>query len=196
MRKALLSVFAVMLAAGVLSGCDNEMRNQAKYQPLEKSDFFENGMASRPLVEGTVARGHLKEDDHLYTGKVDGKHVTTFPFEINEEVLKRGQQRYNIYCAVCHDGLGYGQGMVVRRGFKQPTSFHDQRLIDAPHGYYFDVITNGFGVMNDYATQIKAYDRWAIISYIRALQLSQNAQLADAPAEEAEKLLSLKEEQH
>jgi len=192
-RQTYYIPFLFVLIILELTGCDNEMRNQEKYKPLAESHFFADKMASRPLVEGTVARGALKEDDHLYTGKVDGKHTETFPFEVDETVLKRGQQRYDIYCAVCHDRLGYGNGMVVQRGFKQPPSFHDARLVAAAPGYYFDVITHGFGDMNNYAGQIKAYDRWAIIAYIRALQLSQNATLADADPVEAEKLLAHKE---
>jgi hypothetical protein len=188
MRKiAFISLVLVQMA--FLSACDNSMRDQAKYQPLEKSDFFADGQASRHLVEGTIPRGGLEIDEHLYTGKVDGKHVDNFPFEITDEILKRGQERYNIYCAVCHDQLGYGNGMVVQRGFTQPKSFHEQRLIDSPEGYFFDVITNGFGKMNGYDYQVKPHDRWAIVAYIRTLQQSQNVDLKDAPKEEQQKLM-------
>lgn len=196
MKTFKTGILLALLIVSVFSGCDNEMRNQSKYKPLRESDFFADGMTSRPLVEGTVARGALRSDELLYTGKTEGKHSAVFPFEIDEKVLKRGQQRYNIYCAVCHDPLGYGRGMVVQRGFKQPASFHTDRLRDAAPGYYFDVMTNGFGVMNSYAAQVKAYDRWAIAAYIRALQLSQHAALSDVPAEEVEKLAAAKEEKH
>lgn len=195
MRLLNASILGALLILTVFTGCDNEMRNQSKYKPLRESDFFADGMTSRPLVEGTVARGALRSDELLYTGKTDGKHSAVFPFEIDEEVLKRGQQRYDIYCSVCHDKLGNGRGMVVQRGFKQPSSFHIDRLRDAPPGYFFDVMTNGFGTMNSYAAQVKAYDRWAIAAYIRALQLSQHAELSDVPADEAVKLAA-KEETH
>jgi len=176
------------LTALCLAGCDNNMRHQARYDPLEASPFFKDGRSARPLVEGTVARGDLREDEHLETGKIAGAHAVEFPFPVDESVLRRGQERYQIYCSVCHDGLGYGRGMVVRRGFKQPPSFHEERLKQAPAGYFFDVITHGFGAMYDYAAQINVHDRWAIIAYIRALQLSQNALIADIPLQEREKL--------
>jgi len=171
---------AALLATG---GCElrQAMYNQPKLSPLQSSEFFENGMASRPVIEGTVARGQLQDDPHLYEGKVDGTMVDSFPFEVTVEVMKRGQQRFNIYCAPCHDQAGTGNGMIVQRGFKRPPSFHDQRLVDAPEGYYYHVIKNGFGVMSDYAAQIPVKDRWAIIAYIRALQYGQRASLDDVP---------------
>ena len=169
------------------------MRDQERYDPLQASTFFKDGRASRPLVEGTVARGDLREDTLLYTGKQDGKPSEVFPFPVDEKVLSRGQERYNIYCSVCHDALGYGRGMVVRRGFKQPPSFHDDRLKQAVPGYFFEVITNGFGAMYDYAAQIPAEDRWAIIGYIRALQLSQDADVKDLPEDARQKLAAKKQ---
>jgi len=170
----------IMLSA---AGCElrQAMYDQPKLRPLQASEFFENGMASRPLIEGTVARGLLNDDPHLFEGRVDGAFVDTFPFEITTEVLNRGQQRYNIFCSPCHDQAGTANGMIVRRGMKQPTSFHDQRLVDSPDGYFYTVITSGFGVMSDYSAQIPVNDRWAIVAYIRALQYSQRASLDDVP---------------
>lgn len=183
-------LFAIVICVGILTvGCDN-MRNDNRYKPLEKSDFFEDGSSSRPLVKGTVPRGHLEADDHLYRGKVDGKHVETFPFPITEDIMKRGQERYNIYCAVCHDGEGTGNGMVVQRGFKKPLPFHEERLQKAPVGYFFDVMTNGFGTMSSYKGEIKPEDRWAIAAYIRALQDRKNVSVKELSKEEAHKLAS------
>ena len=149
------------------------MHNQPKYRPLRPSPLFENGSSARPLIEGTVARGTLNADEALFTGKLDGAPVKEMPFAIAEADLNRGQERYNIYCTPCHDGTGNGRGMVVQRGYRQPPSFHIERLKTADAGYLFDVITNGFGAMPDYKAQIDARDRWRIIAYVRALQLSQ-----------------------
>ena len=163
-------------------GCyRDDMRNQPKYKALEESTFFADGRAARPIVEGTVARGQLRIDDHLYAGKVNGELADTFPMAITAEFLARGQERYNIYCSLCHDRVGNGNGMIVQRGFKRPSSFHIDRLREVPVGHFFDVITNGFGVMYDYAARVKPRDRWAIVAYIRALQLSQHASVADLP---------------
>ena len=170
------------------SGCHRDMRDQPRSDPLEASDFFSDGVASRTPVAGTVARGQLKADSHFETGMVNGKLVTTFPAPVTEEMLARGRERFGIYCMPCHGQLGDGQGMVVRRGFKQPSSFHVDRLRAAPPGYFFDVMTNGFGVMSSYASQVPPADRWAIAAYIRALQRSQYATLADVPAAERERL--------
>jgi hypothetical protein len=159
------------------------MYDQPRYEPLEQSTFFADGRSARPLEPNTVARGQLRTDEHLTTGKTGGAHAETFPFLISRETLMRGQERYNIFCSPCHDRVGRGQGMVVHRGFARPASFHGERLRQAPAGYFFDAITNGFGVMPSYASQITVEDRWAIVAYIRALQLSQRATLADVPAE-------------
>jgi mono/diheme cytochrome c family protein len=177
---------AVLLGAG--AGCRQDMHDQPKYKPLRASAFFEDGRSARPLPEDTVARGQLRDDEHLYMGKSGGALATTFPFAVTSEVLERGHDRFDIYCSPCHDRLGTGKGMVVRRGYRVPPSFHMERLRDAPPGHFFDVITNGFGVMPDYAAQVAARDRWAITAYIRALQLSQHAALADVPAEEQARL--------
>jgi mono/diheme cytochrome c family protein len=165
------------------------MHDQPKYQPLEASTFFEDGRASRPRVPGTVARGRRDDDVLLVTGKADGKLTEVFPAPVTRAELERGQQRFDVYCSPCHDRVGTGQGMIVMRGYKQPVSFHDDRLRGMPAGYFFDVITNGFGVMPSYAAQVPVADRWAIAAYIRALQLSQRATLAEVPAAERTALL-------
>jgi mono/diheme cytochrome c family protein len=164
------------------------MHDQPKYIPLRASTFFADQRSARPVVSGTVARGQLREDALLYTGKVDGVDATVFPFPVDEAVLRRGQERFNIYCSPCHARTGEGDGMIVRRGYRRPPSYHDERLRTAPIGHFFDVITNGFGAMPDYASQIAAEDRWAVSAYIRALQLSAHATIADVPAGERERL--------
>jgi mono/diheme cytochrome c family protein len=170
------------------AGCRQDMHDQPRYEPLEASRFFPDGQASRPLVDGTVAREQLNDDEHLYTGKVNGQPATTFPFEIGHENLDRGQQRYDVFCAPCHDRVGNGTGMIVRRGYRQPQSFHTDRLRQAPPGHFFDVITNGFGAMPDYRAQLRPEERWEVVAYIRALQLSQQPQVqAPAGAEKVEK---------
>ncbi len=176
------------LGAGVLlvlalggSACRQDMHDQPRYKPLAGSPFFEDGRASRPLVEGTVPRGYAKMDEHLYTGKSNGRLAETFPFPITRPILERGRERYDIFCAPCHGRDGYGEGMIIQRGFRQPPSLHTDRLRQAPVGHFFEVITNGFGTMYGYASRIRPEDRWAIIAYIRALQLSQNAALQDVP---------------
>ena len=181
---ACLQCGLVLLLLCATAGCRQDMHDQPKYESLEASTFFPDGRASRPLVPGTVARGQLREDTHLYEGKVSGKPAETFPFPIDLKTLERGQQRYNIYCSPCHDRVGNGNGMVVRRGFRPPPSYHIERLRKVPPGYLYDVITNGFGAMQDYAAQIPVRDRWAIVAYVRALQLSQNATLNDVPESE------------
>ena len=157
------------------------MHNQSKYRPLRAAEFFRDGSSARPLVDGTVARGTLQEDEAFFTGKVSGALVTELPFAIDDKVLARGQERYNIFCTPCHDATGSGQGMVVQRGFRAPTTFHIDRLRQAPAGHFFDVITNGLGAMPDYRAQIAPRDRWAIVAYVRALQLSQRAARTDVP---------------
>jgi mono/diheme cytochrome c family protein len=180
-------VVALILLA--TAACRQDMHDQPKYIPLRPSSFFDDGRSARPIPEGTVARGHLNADPAFYTGKgPDGKYVDRFPFPITKQVLLRGQDRYNIYCTPCHDRLGTGNGVVARRGFRHPPSYHIDRLRQAPNGYIFDVITNGFGAMQDYAAQLAPADRWAVIAYERALQLSQNATLNDVPVAERAKL--------
>jgi mono/diheme cytochrome c family protein len=172
------------------------MHDNPRLEPLEASRSFADQSASRMLVEGTVPRGHLKDDDLLYTGVLDGMPATEFPFAITRKELDRGENRYNVYCAPCHSQTGDGLGMVVQRGYRQPPSFHIDRLRDVPPGYVFDVITNGFGVMPDYRTQITAEDRWAIVAYVKALQLSQHATEADVPESERGKLHAAPSSQH
>ena len=159
------------------------MHDQPKYIPLRESAFFGDQRSARPFVPGTVARGQLREDTLLYTGKMNGVDATVFPFPVDERVIARGRERFNVYCSPCHGQTGQGDGMIVRRGFRRPPTFHQDRLRDAPVGHVFDVITNGFGAMPDYAAQIKVEDRWAIISYLRALQLSEHATVNDVPAD-------------
>ena len=180
---------AVLLLLVAAVGCRQDMHDQPKYIPLRPSSFFGDGRSERQLPAGTVARGHLEDDAAFYTGKgPDGKFLDTFPFAVTKDVVLRGQQRFNIYCTPCHDRNGTGLGMVVRRGFRHPPSYHIDRLRQVPNGYIFDVITNGFGAMPTYAMQIQPADRWAIVSYIRALQLSQMASINDVPAEDRAKL--------
>ncbi len=165
------------------------MHDQPKYIPLRSSEFFGDGRSARAPVEGTVARGHLRDDEHLYTGKVNGVLAATMPFPVTRALLERGQERYNIYCAPCHSRVGDGSGAIVKRGYRRPESFHAERLRQAPVGHYFDATTRGFGAMPDFASQISPQDRWAIAAYIRALQLSQHATLDDVPEEERSKLI-------
>jgi mono/diheme cytochrome c family protein len=169
------------------AACRQDMHDQPKYIPLRQSAFFSDDRSARPFVAGTVARGQLHEDTLLYTGKVNGADATMFPFRIDGKVMARGQERFNIYCSPCHGRTGLGDGMVVRRGFRRPPSLLDE-LRDAPVGHFFDVMTNGFGAMSDYAAQVTPEDRWAIAAYIRALQLSTNARISDVPPAEQGKL--------
>jgi hypothetical protein len=164
------------------------MHDQPKYIPLRESTFFTDVRSARPLLEGTVARGHLDDDSLLHTGKIGNADATIFPFQVDERVLRRGRERFEIYCSPCHGRTGQGDGMIVRRGYRHPPSFHIDRLREAPPGHFFDVVTNGFGAMPDYAAQIAAADRWAVIAYIRALQLSEHAGIGDVPAAERSRL--------
>ena len=172
-------------AALAAVGCRQDMHDQPKYIPLRESTFFADARSARPLVAGTVARGQLHDDALLYTGKVERRRRDgVSDSRSTQQVMARGQERFNIYCSPCHGRTGDGDGMVVRRGYRRPPSYHDDRLRNAPVGHFFDVITNGFGAMPDYAAQIKVDDRWAIVAYMRALQLSEHATLADVPAGE------------
>lgn len=172
----------VPLTLLVLVGCRQDMHDQPRFKPLAKSDFYTDQRSSRPQVEGTVARGQLHEDTYFYTGKIGNNPGDYMPFAVTAADLARGRERFNIYCAPCHSRAGDGTGMIVQRGFKAPPSFHIERLRKVPLGYFFDVMTNGFGAMPDYSSQISPKDRWEIVAYIRALQLSQNASMADVPA--------------
>lgn len=170
-------------ALGALAaGCHTDMWQQPKIAPLDESQFYADGQTARPLVAGTVARGHLRLDDALYTGRVNGKYVDEIPMKVTKELILRGQDRFNIYCTPCHGRLGDGNGMIAKRGFalkRQPASYHTDRLRKMPVGHFFDVITNGYGTMFSYASRVEPEDRWAIVAYIRTLQLSQHASAAD-----------------
>jgi len=178
------SQLLAVLSLALVPACRQDMHDQPKLQALERSTFFDDERTMRPALEGTVARGHLDEDEHLYAGTVAGQPAETFPFEITRSVLDRGAERYRIYCTPCHAAAGNGEGMVVQRGMKHPPSFHIQRLREAPPGYFFDVMTRGFGAMYDVSDRVSPEDRWAITAYIRALQLSQSATLEDVPQSE------------
>ena len=180
LRRVLACLVLIILAT---AGCRIDMHVQPRQNPLSKSDFFADGRSARPRVEGTVARGEFDAGDYFRTGKVGPNPGDYMPFPVTKEVLERGRERYNIYCAPCHSRVGDGKGFVPSRGFsRMPPSYHIPRLQKAPLGYFFDVMTNGFGIMPDYASQIPPDDRWKIVAYIRALQLSQNATQADVPA--------------
>jgi mono/diheme cytochrome c family protein len=174
---------AVAAACLALAGCRQDMHDAPSYDPLQATDFFANGAASRPLVPNTVARGQLRADEFLFTGKINGQVANEFPMPVTRQVLDRGQERFNVYCSPCHGRTGEGNGMVVQRGFRQPPSYHEERLRNAPVGYFFDVMTNGFGAMQDYSAQVTVPDRWAIAAYIRVLQLSRSATVNDVPAD-------------
>lgn len=170
MKNKALFLTAVTLSALVLSGCDN-MREGNRFKPYEETPFFEDGSVARQPIEGTVPQGFLRADKHLYEGKTPaGEFAAEFPFPITEAVLARGKDRFNIYCMVCHGVTGAGDGMVVRRGFKVPTAYQDERLKNMPVGYFYNVMTEGFGVMSSYKAELTPEDRWAVAAYIRALQ--------------------------
>jgi mono/diheme cytochrome c family protein len=178
LAAAFLAVAAVMLT----TACRLDMHVQPRQNPLSYSDFYADHRSARPPVEGTVARGQLNADTYFYTGKIGNNPGDEMPFPVTKAVLERGRERYDIYCAPCHSRVGDGNGLVPSRGFaRKPPSFHIPRLEKAPLGYFYDVMTNGFGIMPDYAAQITPEDRWNIVAYIRALQLSQNATSADVP---------------
>jgi hypothetical protein len=169
------------LALLSLAACRRDMQDQPKYKDLRGSAFFDDRRSARPKVPDTVARGFLHADEIYQTGKRNGKNVAELPMPLTREILNRGRERYDIFCSPCHGLTGDGLGMVIQRGFRQPPSFHIDRLREAPVGYLFEVETAGFGSMSDYAGQIPAADRWAIAAYVRALQLSQRTTLADVP---------------
>lgn len=202
LNRKLLWIFTISILLSAV-GCRYDMQDQPRYKPYKQSDFFSDNKAMRDLPEGTVARGMLREDKVFYTGKklnVDPNAaaniettvgptgntlVSSFPNDIEkmpvpltEELLARGEQRYKVFCIICHGPVGNGDGMIVRRGFQQPPTYNDDRLRNAPDGHFFEVMTNGWGKMNSYASQITPADRWAIVAYIRALQISQNPNAA------------------
>ena len=177
----LLVASTVLLA---VSGCRQDMHNQPKYVPYRSSEFFQDGLSERQQLVNTVARGELREDAYLYTGKVGTKEGDRFPFPITQAVMERGRERYDIYCSPCHSRVGDGNGMIVKRGYRQAANFHDQKYATQTVGHYYDVISHGSGAMPDYAAQIEPADRWAIVAYIRALQYAQNGTMADVPADQ------------
>ena len=188
LSKRALRLTSVAATLFMIAGCEHlhqDMGNQPKNKPLSPSDFFADGRSVRTPVENTVSRSSLDNDQLIVT-----KESTMFPVPINEALLERGQERYRIFCSPCHGIQGDGNGMIVMRGMKRPPTYHQDRLRQAPNGYFYDVITNGFGQMYNYAAQVPPTDRWAIVAYVRALQLSRNARVADLPAEVREKLNS------
>lgn len=215
MKHSAFTLLSLLLAAG----CDRlDMYDQPRYEALEASSFFADGRSARPQVAGTIARGALREDEPFYTGQEGGQLVhqipaaayraiydgsprrfgptynETAPAELRKALLKRGRERFDIYCSVCHGRAGDGDGMIVRRGFRRPPSYHTDRLRQAPAGHFYDVVTSGFGAMPSYASRIDAADRWAIVAYIRALQLSQHAQWDDVPVEQRDNVLPVEGE--
>jgi mono/diheme cytochrome c family protein len=177
------------MAAGA-AGCRQDMHDAPRYDPYEASTALPKGSSAQPLVTGTVPRGFLRADEAMFTAKSNGQPIDAFPMALTAADLDRGENRFNVYCAPCHGRTGVGNGMVVQRGFKQAASLHQERLRVMPVGYFFDVITNGFGVMPDYRMQLDPEDRWRVVAYVRALQLSHSATAADVPAEELSKLKS------
>ena len=178
----------LVIALFALAACRQKMAVQPRYDPLEPSDFFSDHMAARPRIAGTVARGEVAIAGPAATGKINGVDVDGYPFQVTAAVMNRGQERFNIYCSPCHGRTGQGDGLVVRRGYRRPPTYHQDRLRSAPVGHFFDVMTNGFGAMPTYAPQVSVQDRWAIIAYIRALQLSQNGTINDLPPDMRAKL--------
>jgi len=172
----------VLLASA--AACRQDMHDQPKYRPLRESELFADKRSARPLVEGTVARGTLREDRAFFTGKTADGFVSEIPVPVTAELVARGRSQYQVFCAPCHGSTGRGDGMVVQRGFKKPSSYHVDRLRQIPIGYFYDVITIGFGAMADYAAQLPPPDRWAIAAYVRTLQLSQYDSVGDVPEDE------------
>ena len=184
-------VLAALGLACLCVGCRLDMHVQPRYNPYDQTDFFGDGQSARQPVAGTFPRGELTlgPQELLYTGKVNGQPSEAFPFPVAQGIVERGRERFNVFCSPCHGFAGDGDGMIVQRGFRRPPSLHEDRLRAAPAGHYFDVITNGFGVMYPYGYRVAPRDRWAIIAYVRALQLSRQASINDIPEEERQKLL-------
>jgi mono/diheme cytochrome c family protein len=187
-RPRVLGVLSVAVLAAATAACRQDMHDQPRYTAYQPSSFFENNSSARPLPEGTVARGQLREDTLLYTGKVGEDDAMEMPFAVDEAVLARGREAYDAYCSHCHGLTGAGDGMVVQRGYTKPPVLYEERLKGAPIGHFYDVITNGFGAMPDHAAQIKVRDRWAIAAYLRALQAAASGTVDDVPASQREQL--------
>ncbi len=182
------SILYLLFSFLLITGCRRDMFDQPRSKPLGASGFFSDGAASQPLPPNTVARGYLRDDEAFYRGAIGTNLIIEFPFSITREILRRGQERFEIYCAACHGRTGDGNGVIVQRGFPAPPSYHTERLRAAPVGHFYDVMTRGFGVMYSQASRVPPNDRWAIAAYIRALQLSQHAQPTDIPADQRAKL--------
>ena len=176
-----VGALCAVAGASLLAGCRQDMHDQPKFFPQRGTSFYADGRSVRPQVENTIARGQMREDAYFYTGMTAGKEGDGLPFAATREVLERGQERFNVYCTPCHSRVGNGTGMIVQRGYRPAGDFHTARLLAAPLGHFFNVMTNGFGAMPDYAAQLTPADRWAVAAYIRALQLSQNAKQTDVP---------------
>jgi mono/diheme cytochrome c family protein len=179
---------ASSLLISLLSGCYTDMYDQPRYEPLERSDVFDDQRSARPVVAGTIPFGAPASNTPLQTGQAEGQPVTEIPITVTREVLRRGQERFNIFCSNCHSRLGDGNGMIVQRGYRRPPTFHSPRLRGVPIGHFFDVMSNGFGAMPSYASQVPVDDRWAIAAYVRALQLSQYAGVKDLTDEQRAQL--------
>lgn len=198
LHRARACCFALVSASTLFAGCQQKMASQPNYRPLRPSDFFDDGRSARPLVAGTVPHDDTEEDTRLLAARdpQNGDYVQAFPFALTVDDLERGRERYTIFCAVCHDAVGTGHGKIVERGYTAPPSYHTsysrgltlrgQKVLlrDAPVGYFFEVVSQGYGAMPDYAAQIKPPDRWRIIAYVRALQYSQHAPVEDLSEEE------------
>lgn len=189
-RPRKLIVLAVLLVGLGTAGCRQKMAQQPYYDPYEATDFFADGKSARMPIDGTVAQGHLEADELLYTGKINGELANVYPFPVDENVLRRGRERFQVFCTPCHGEAGRGNGIVVRRGYRPPPSFLDPKFADLPVGHYVDVITNGFGAMPSYAAQVPPEDRWAIVSYVQALQLSQSVDINQLPPDRQAELRS------
>ncbi len=187
-----LSIILLIFVATILSNCSQKMASQPDHKPFAKSEFFANGQLAQKPVEGTIPSGFTRTNQRIEVNETFDKNSNELPFPLTEEVLKRGKERFEINCAVCHSATGDGSGMIAQRGFSKPPTYHSERLRNVPLGHFYDVITNGYGGMGSYATQVEPDDRWAIAAYIRALQLSQNANVADVPPEKVGELESEK----
>ena len=195
--RMVLQVVAGLLVAATVSSCRQDMHDQPYFEAMEGTTFFADGRAERPQVVGTVARGQLDSylNRHLYHGESDdGSFAADYPIEIDAAALERGKERFQIFCALCHDDLGYGDGLVIQRGMKRPPSYHEKRLQEQSPGYFFHVISNGIGAMYDHADRINVVDRWKIVAWIQTLQRSQVGTLADVPSDEMSELQRQKEE--
>lgn len=181
-RRAAMACALASVSLMTACGIRLDMHDQPKFKPLQQNDFYADKRASRPLVEGTVARGQLGTDELFYTGKINGQEADQFPYPVTQPMLERGRERFNIYCSPCHSRVGDGNGMIVQRGFKKPPDYTEDKLMKAPVGHFVNVMSNGFGSMSEYKSQLSISDRWAVAAYIRALQLARKGNASDVPA--------------